>query len=156
MSVSGKQFGQRKPPLSVSIRQILERYPDGQIFKVCSLRPTLIGRIDKLITYPSIILLQEMIQNADDAGASIVQFYVDCRQHGTRTRLVKPELAAYQGPALISSNDAGFSDEDWEGIQRLQQSIKANDPFKVGRFGIGFNSVYHLTGESRFFSVTFT
>ena len=74
---------------------------------------------------------------------------MDCRQHGTRN-LVKPELAAYQGPALVSANDAVFSDEDWEGIQRLQQSIKAEDPFKVGRFGIGFNSVYHLTGEHDF------
>lgn len=30
----GKDFGQKRPPLSVTIRQILERYPDGQIFKV--------------------------------------------------------------------------------------------------------------------------
>ena len=87
-----------------------------------------------------------MIQNADDAGATVVQFYVDSRQHGTRG-LVKSALATYQGPALISANDAVFSDQDWEGIQSLQQSIKADDPFKVGRFGIGFNSVYHLTGK---------
>ena len=87
-----------------------------------------------------------MIQNADDAGATKVQFYVDCRHHGT-SGLVKSELASYQGPALVSANDAVFTDEDWEGIQNLQQSIKADDPFKVGRFGIGFNSVYHLTGE---------
>lgn len=87
-----------------------------------------------------------MIQNADDAGAKIVQFYVDHRVHGTRG-LVAPELKSYQGPALISANDAIFTEEDWEGIQNLQRSIKADDPFKVGRFGIGFNSVYHLTGE---------
>ena len=87
-----------------------------------------------------------MIQNADDAGATEVQFYVDCRQHKT-SYLLHPGLAPYQGPALISANDAIFSDEDWEGIQNLQQSIKAEDPFKVGRFGIGFNSVYHLTGK---------
>jgi hypothetical protein len=30
----GEQFGQRRPPLSTIIRQILERYPDGQLFKV--------------------------------------------------------------------------------------------------------------------------
>ncbi len=90
--------------------------------------------------------LQEMIQNADDAGASTIQFYVDCRHHGNKG-LVMPELNPYQGPALISANDALFSDQDWEGIQSLQQSIKVDDPFKVGRFGIGFNSVYHLTGE---------
>ena len=70
----------------------------------------------------------------------------DCRHHGT-SGLVKPEHAAYQGPALISANDAMFSEQDWEGIQSLQQSIKAEDPFKVGRFGIGFNSVYFLTGK---------
>ena len=64
-----------------------------------------------------------MIQNADDAGATVVQFYVDCRQHGSNG-LVKPELTSYQGPALISANDAVFSDQDWEGIQSLQQSIK--------------------------------
>ena len=87
-----------------------------------------------------------MIQNADDAGASVVQFFLDRREHGIRG-LVKKNLESYQGPALISANDAMFSEQDWKGIQSLQQSIKADDPFKVGRFGIGFNSVYHLTGS---------
>ena len=86
-----------------------------------------------------------MIQNADDAGATKIQFFMDCRQH-VNTDLVKAEFAAYLGPALLSANDAMFSEQDWESIQSLQQSIKADDPFKVGRFGIGFNSVYHLTG----------
>ena len=27
------------------------------------------------------------------------------------------------------------------------QSSKKDDPLKVGRFGIGFNSVYHVTGK---------
>ena len=88
-----------------------------------------------------------MIQNADDAGAEVVQFYVDSRTHETSGLFKPPELAAYQGPALLSANDAMFSTEDWEGIQSLHKSIKAEDPFKVGRFGIGFNSVYHLTGN---------
>ena len=90
--------------------------------------------------------LQEIIQNADDAEAKKVEFYVDCRSHGTKS-LVHPALAEFQGPALLSVNDAKFSKEDWEGIQSLQRSVKAEDPFKVGTFGIGFNSVYHLTGE---------
>ena len=88
-----------------------------------------------------------MIQNADDAGATTVRFYVDERQHST-SNLPHPDLAMFQGPALVAANNACFTEEDWEGIQSLQQSIKAEDPFKVGRFGIGFNSVYHLTGES--------
>ena len=32
----GEHFGQRHPPLSTYIKGILERYPDGQIFKVTS------------------------------------------------------------------------------------------------------------------------
>lgn len=34
MSQRTRQFGQRSPPVSVAIKQILQRYPDGQIFKV--------------------------------------------------------------------------------------------------------------------------
>ena len=30
----GRKFGQEKPPLYIAIKQILDRYPDGQIFKV--------------------------------------------------------------------------------------------------------------------------
>ena len=86
-----------------------------------------------------------MIQNADDAGAKRVQFFIDHRQYGTSS-LPNKKLRDYQGPALISANDACFSEEDWVGIRKLQQSIKAKDPFKVGKFGIGFNSVYHVTG----------
>ena len=87
-----------------------------------------------------------MIQNADDAGAKIVRFYIDARQHPLKD-LVNPKLEPYQGPALIAANDAMFSEKDWKGIQQLEDSIKSKDPFKVGKFGIGFNSVYHITGE---------
>lgn len=44
-------------------------------------------------------------------------------------------------------NDAVFTEEDWNGIQEIARSRKREDPLKVGRFGIGFNSVYHITGE---------
>ena len=87
-----------------------------------------------------------MIQTAAEAGAKTVWFYVDERQHGT-SNLPHPDLSRFQGPALVVANDAIFTEDDWEGIQSLQQSIKADDPFKVGKFGIGFNSVYHLTGK---------
>lgn len=32
----------------------------------------------------------------------------------------------------------------------LCDSIKVKDPMKVGRFGLGFKSVFHVTGESPF------
>ncbi|PIK34200.1 hypothetical protein BSL78_28978, partial [Apostichopus japonicus] len=49
------------------------------------------------------------------------------------------------GPALCSWNNAVFTEQDWKGIQTPSQSGKKNDVLKVGRFGIGFSSVYHLT-----------
>ena len=45
-------------------------------------------------------------------------------------------------------NDAVFTEEDWHGIQEIARSRKREDPLKVGRFGIGFNSVYHITGKN--------
>ncbi len=74
-----------------------------------------------------------------------MHFYLDHQQH-PKINLLSSKLAEYQGPSLISYNDAPFEDGDWENIKNLQQSVKAGDPFKIGRFGIGFNSVYHLTG----------
>ena len=77
-----------------------------------------------------------------------MRFYLDNSQHET-TSLVDPKLGPfYEGPALLAYNDALFTDEDWEGIQNLECSIKAEDPFKVGKFGIGFNSIYHITGST--------
>lgn len=86
-----------------------------------------------------------MIQNADDAGARTVWFYVDERCHGV-SNLPHPDLAKFQGPALVAANDACFTEKDWDGIQTPLESNKANNPSKVGTFGIGFNSVYHITG----------
>ncbi len=89
---------------------------------------------------------QEIVQNADDAGARTVRFYLDNRHHGTQS-LVHRDLTRFQGPALLAYNDAKFEDGDWEGIQNLQRSGKREDPMKVGKLGIGFNSVYHITGK---------
>ena len=75
-----------------------------------------------------------------------MHFYLDNRHNGTDS-LVEPELAKFQGPALLAYNNAVFTDDDWQSIQDLQQSVKTKDPFKVGKFGIGFNSVYHITGN---------
>ena len=88
-----------------------------------------------------------MIQNADDAGASEVNFLLDERTHGVAS-LENPELARFQGPALYCHNNATFKDEDWKGILNIGKSGKKEDPLKIGRFGIGFTSVYHITGMS--------
>ena len=43
-------------------------------------------------------------------------------------------------------NDKEFSTSDWKGIISLGISFKEKDPLKIGRFGLGFKSVFHLTG----------
>lgn len=60
------------------------------------------------------------------------------------------------GMALYVYNDAVFTTEDWNGIQEIARSRKREDPSKVGRFGIGFNSVYHITGNCSTFKISDT
>ena len=74
-----------------------------------------------------------------------MKFLYDSKTYD-KNSLITPELGKFQGPALYCYNNAIFKKEDWEGIQNLMRSNKKEDPFKVGRFGIGFNSVYHITG----------
>uniref|UniRef100_A0A8C5P842 Sacsin molecular chaperone n=1 Tax=Leptobrachium leishanense TaxID=445787 RepID=A0A8C5P842_9ANUR len=123
----GGKFGQTTPPLVDFLKDILRRYPEG-------------GQI-----------LKELIQNAEDAGASEVRFMYDETQHGTES-LWSKDMAPYQGPALYVYNNAVFTGEDWSGIQEIARSRKKDDPLKVGRFGIGFNSVYHITDVPSIFS----
>ena len=131
----GHTFGQRQPPLYVTIQKILDKYPDGQIFKVRN--PWCVCIYIRTYLLAPIYKLQEIIQNADDAGANVVNFFLDNRRHGDAS-LIHPQLAQFQGPSLLSYNDAVFQDKDWQSIQDMQQSVKAEDPFKVGKFGIQF------------------
>ncbi|KAG7253716.1 hypothetical protein CRUP_023161, partial [Coryphaenoides rupestris] len=93
----------------------------------------------------------ELIQNAEDAGATEVKFMFDETEYGVES-LWSHDMAQYQGPALYVYNDAVFTNEDWNGIQEIARSRKREDPLKVGRFGIGFNSVYHITDVPSIFS----
>lgn len=43
-------------------------------------------------------------------------------------------------------NDAEFTESDWDGIRMIYSSVKEEDKLKVGRFGLGFKSVFHITG----------
>lgn len=113
-------FNLIQPSLIQQLRSILDQYPDdGQILK-------------------------ELIQNAEDANASQVKFLHDKHSHDTE-HLFDEDLAQFQGPALYAYNNARFTREDWRGIRLVCDSIKVEDPMKVGRFGLGFKSVFHMT-----------
>lgn len=90
---------------------------------------------------------QELIQNADDAGATEVKFLFDSRDNAFgNTSLINVGLSKFQGPALYVYNNGLFTEKDWVGIESIMQGSKKRDPVAAGRFGIGFNSVYHVTG----------
>ncbi|XP_069136653.1 sacsin-like [Argopecten irradians] len=115
--------GLEQPPLTRMLKNILSEYPDdGQILK-------------------------ELIQNAEDAGASVVKIMFDSRNVNQEpcSGKKKPFNKYFQGPALFFHNNAVFSEEDWRGIKMLYSSVKELDPLKVGRFGLGFKSVFHIT-----------
>ncbi|XP_053176968.1 sacsin [Scomber japonicus] len=116
-----EQSGQREP-LTVRIKNILEEYPSvADIFK-------------------------ELLQNADDASATECSFLIDMRKNtDIRENLLDPGMIVCHGPSLWSFNNSVFTDTDFLNITRLGGSVKRCEADKVGKFGLGFNSVYHIT-----------
>ena len=113
----------------------------------------LVKRIKRIVeSYPfSEDILKEMLQNADDAGATKVHFIRDTRSLKTE-KVFDETWKAIQGPALCVYNDRSFTDKDLQGIQLLGEGSKSDDPVKTGQYGVGFNCVYHLTDVPTFFT----
>ena len=114
-------------PLTTRLSNILREYKDG------------------------LTIIKEMIQNADDAGATEVNILHDTRNHSSHN-LVLEGMAESHGPALIVHNNSTFTKEDFENITKLAGATKANQPLKIGKFGVGFCSVYHITDVPSFVS----
>lgn len=117
-------------PLTTRLRNILQEYKEG------------------------VAIFKELIQNADDAGASKVCFVVDWRENPDE-KVLCPGMAKCQGPALWAYNNAMFSKKDFENINMLAGETKKEDLDKIGRFGLGFNAVYHLTDMPSFISAEY-
>mmetsp|Transcript_28461 Transcript_28461/g.36816 ORF Transcript_28461/g.36816 Transcript_28461/m.36816 type:complete len:178 (-) Transcript_28461:246-779(-) len=54
-------------------------------------------------------------------------------------------MADWQGPALCVYNNATFSSRDFNNLVKIGQASKLDRLVTTGRFGLGFNSVYHFT-----------
>ena len=124
----GEEFGQQEK-LTTRLNRLLDDYTDG------------------------FAVPKELIQNADDSGATEVRFLYDERTNeDAKTCLINERMKGCQGPALWVYNDATFKDEDFVNITKLNEATKANDTAKIGRFGLGFNAVYNLTDVPMFVS----
>ena len=116
-------------PLTVRLKNILKDYKDG------------------------LTIAKELLQNADDAEADKVNFCYDARTHSVESSsLFFPEMLQSHGPALLVHNNKTFSKDDFENITKLAGATKQNKPLKIGKFGIGFCSVYHITDVPSFIS----
>jgi hypothetical protein len=76
----------------------------------------------------------ELIQNAEDAGASKLSFTL----HPDRLE--------------VRHDGRPFTEADVRGVCGVGQSAKAGDLTQIGRFGIGFKSVYAYTKSPRIYS----
>ena len=100
-------------------------------------------------------VIKELLQNADDAKATEVNICYDTRKHETDPKkLFFPGMAKAHGPALIVHNNSTFSDLDFENITKLARSTKQEDikALKIGKFGVGFCSSYHISDVPSFIS----
>ena len=131
LDISGDTFedtGQYEP-LTTRLRNILHEYKDG------------------------LTIVKELIQNADDAEATEVNICYDARTHSKETsKLFFPGMSASHGPALVIHNNQVFQDDDFENITKLAGATKQKKHLKIGKFGIGFCSVYHITDVPSFIS----
>ena len=67
-------------------------------------RVSLVARLREcLANYPEDGLLKEMVQNADDAQATVFRVMFDKRNHPKRpSKLLLGGLASFQGPAICT------------------------------------------------------
>lgn len=89
-------------------------------------------------------ILKELVQNADDAGATALAF-------GYHAGFAcAADHALLQGPALWILNNGRFLASDREAIHSFGLNGKAAESGAIGKFGLGMKSVFHLC-ESFFY-----
>ena len=109
-------------------------------------------RLNRILReYKDTSVIQELLQNADDAGATEVAVYYDTREHDSGNLFFQGMAKSY-GPALLFYNNAEFTEEDFENIRKIAGETKLRKPLKIGKFGVGFCSVYHITDVPSFVS----
>ena len=83
-------------------------------------------------------LFRELVQNADDARAQRLGLVVLERGWpDARNSLLR-------GPALLVANDGAFTDKDREALHKAIGGSKEDEVGKIGTFGIGLKSVFHI------------
>ncbi|KAL8828013.1 MAG: hypothetical protein Q9170_006784 [Blastenia crenularia] len=93
---------EQNSPITTILRQICEAYPESSC-------------------------LRELLQNADDAQASEIEYILDTTTYHD-TPLLNEGLQAYHGPALLVKNNSVFADDDFASLASIGDSRKRDDP----------------------------
>ena len=100
-------------------------------------------------------ILNEFVQNADDAQATEIVFILDHRKY-PQDKLFPSKHNSWKDlqetPALCIMNNRKFTEEDIKGIAKLGRGGKRDSSDTIGKFGIGFNVAYHVTDCPSFLS----
>ena len=83
-------------------------------------------------------LFRELVQNADDACARRLALTV------LESGWPNASNSLLHGPALLVANDGAFPDEDREALHKAIGGSKEDAVDKIGTFGIGLKSVFHI------------
>lgn len=98
-----------------------------------------INRIRDLLDerYEATSVLRELIQNADDAGATELRLAV-------HSGWPESSHALLRGPGVVVINNGDLTKTHVEGIRGLGIGTKVGESRAIGKFGLGMKSVYHL------------
>jgi hypothetical protein len=82
-------------------------------------------------------IIKELLQNADDAGATRLEI-------GWQPGLPQARHPLLDGPALFVLNNGPFTAKNAEAIEHIGLSDKGSQRAAIGKFGFGLKSVFHL------------
>lgn len=81
-------------------------------------------------------IVKELIQNADDAGATRVEI-------GWTHGIPGDDHPLLVGPGLLVVNNGDFTEVDQNAICQISLSDKARQKSSIGKFGLGLKSIFH-------------
>ncbi len=82
-------------------------------------------------------VLKELIQNANDASSEEVRVYLFSGIPNARHPLLRRR-------AILVYDDGDFTPENEEAIIEIGTDNKLHDPTKIGKYGLGMKSIFHI------------
>lgn len=121
----------------LGVASFTEKIFDMEFMESFGQHEDLVDRLHTLLNgyKDGLSIFKETIQNADDAGATVVKYCYDMRQNEkwkNPNKLLDFNMAKAQGPALFVYNNATFSDEDFKNITKLGSGSKKSHVDKIG------------------------